>query len=88
MTTILVTGATGQLGRLAIDALLDRGIAPGDVVALVRDASRASDLADRGVLVRTGSFDDPASLDAALAGVDRLLFVSGSEVGRRVEQQP
>lgn len=86
MTTILVTGATGHLGRLAIDALVDRGVSPGDLVALVRDASRASDLADRGVVVRTGSFDDPASLDAALAGVDRLLFISGSEVGRRVEQ--
>ncbi|KGN39863.1 SDR family oxidoreductase [Knoellia aerolata] len=86
MTTILVTGATGQLGRLAIDSLLARGVAAGDVVALVRDAGRASDLAERGVTVRTGSFDDAASLDAALAGVDRLLFVSGSEVGRRVQQ--
>ncbi|MFW5470985.1 SDR family oxidoreductase [Knoellia sp. CPCC 206435] len=86
MTTILVTGATGQLGRLAIDALLARGVAAIDVVALVRDAGRAGDLAERGVTVRTGTFDDPASLDAALAGVDRLLFISGSEVGRRVEQ--
>lgn len=86
MTTILVTGATGQLGRLAIDALLARGVAAGDVVALVRDADRAVDLAERGVTLRVGSFDDPASLDAALVGVDRLLFISGSEVGRRAEQ--
>lgn len=86
MTTILVTGATGQLGRLAIDALFARGVAASDVVALVRDADRASDLAERGVTVRTGSYDDPASLDAALVGVDRLLLISGSEVGRRAEQ--
>ncbi|WP_040884318.1 SDR family oxidoreductase [Janibacter sp. HTCC2649] len=86
MTTILVTGATGQLGRLAIDSLLARGTAPGDVVALVRDPAKAADLADRGVQVRVGTFEDPASLDAALAGVDRVLFISGSEVGQRVAQ--
>ncbi|CAN7373465.1 SDR family oxidoreductase [Knoellia sp. LjRoot47] len=86
MTSILVTGATGHLGRLVIDALLARGVAPADVVALVRDEAKASDLAARGVDVRVGTFEDPASLDAALAGVDRLLFISGSEVGRRVAQ--
>ncbi|KRE43607.1 SDR family oxidoreductase [Knoellia sp. Soil729] len=83
MSTILVTGATGQLGRLAIDSLLTRGVEPGDVVALVRDSAKASDLAARGVVVRVGDYGDPASLDAALAGVDRLLFISGSEVGQR-----
>ena len=86
MTSILVTGATGHLGRLAIDALLDRGVAPGDIAALVRDESKAADLAARGIDVRVGSFDDPASLDAALSGIDRLLFISGSEVGHRVAQ--
>lgn len=86
MTTILVTGATGQLGRLAIDSLLARGTKPADVVALVRDAAKAADLADRGVEIRVGTFEDPASLDAALAGVDRVLFISGSEVGQRVAQ--
>ncbi|WP_353953146.1 SDR family oxidoreductase [Knoellia sp. S7-12] len=86
MTTILVTGATGQLGRLAIDSLVTRGVVPGDIVAFVRDASKASDLAERGVDVRVGTFEDAASLDAAFAGVDRLLFISGSEVGQRVAQ--
>jgi len=86
MTTFLVTGATGHLGRLAIDALLERGVAARDVAALVRDEARGADLADRGVDVRVGDYDDPASLDAALAGVDRLLLVSGSEVGKRAEQ--
>ncbi len=86
MTTILVTGATGQLGRLAIDSLLARGIAPSDVVALVRDPAKAADLADLGLEVRVGTFEDPSSLDAAFAGVDRVLFISGSEVGQRVAQ--
>ncbi|MEO7270048.1 MAG: SDR family oxidoreductase [Knoellia sp.] len=85
MTTILVTGATGQLGRLAIDSLLARGVAANDVVALVRDPAKGADL-DRGIGVRVGTFEDPAALDAALVGVDRLLFISGSEVGQRVAQ--
>ena len=84
--TILVTGATGPFGRHTVDALLDRGIAPSDLAVLVRDASRAADLAERGIDVRVGSYDDPASLDAAFAGVDRLVFVSGSEVGQRITQ--
>lgn len=86
MTTILVTGATGQLGRLAIDSLLARGLSPRDIVALVRDRQKAAELAARGVEVRVGDFEDPPSLDRALAGVDRVLFISGSEVGRRAEQ--
>ncbi|KGN34826.1 quinone oxidoreductase [Knoellia sinensis KCTC 19936] len=81
-----MTGATGQLGRLAVDSLLDRGIAPTDLVALVRDPAKAADLTDKGVDVRVGDYEDPASLDRALAGVDRLLLVSGSEFGRRAVQ--
>lgn len=84
--TILVTGATGSLGRLAIASLLERGIEASDVAALVRDRAKAEELADLGVDVRVGDFNDPDSLDAALAGVDRLLFISGSEVGSRVTQ--
>lgn len=86
MTTILVTGATGQLGRLAIDSLLARGVTASDIVALVRDPAKAADLAERGVDIRVGTFEDPASLDAALVGIDRLLFISGSEVGQRIAQ--
>ncbi|RPF29184.1 NAD(P)H-binding protein [Georgenia muralis] len=84
MTVFAVTGATGPFGRTAIDQLISRGVEPSDVVAVVRTPERATDLAARGVQVRRGDYD--AALDDALAGVDRLLLVSGSEVGRRVPQ--
>jgi NAD(P)H dehydrogenase (quinone) len=84
--TVAVTGATGHLGRLVLDDLLARGTAPDDVVAVVRDPSRATDLAERGLQVRLGDYDRPDTLGAALKGVDTLLLVSGNEVGRRVAQ--
>ena len=86
MTTFAVTGGTGHLGPMVIEHLLDRGVAAGDVVAPVRTPSRAAGLAERGVQVREGDYDRPDTLDSALAGVDRLLLVSGSEVGQRIRQ--
>lgn len=86
MTTYAITAATGQLGRLAIDHLLAKGVAAADVVALARTPEKAADLVERGVQVREGDYERPGTLDAALAGVDKLLLVSGSEVGQRVPQ--
>ncbi len=80
-----VTGASGQLGRLVVDALL-RSVEPSDIVALARDPSRLDDLAARGVVVRAFDYDAPATLSPALVGVDRLLLVSSSEVGSRQAQ--
>lgn len=80
-----VTGATGQLGRLVVQGLLETQ-APGDIVAIVRDETKAADLAERGVRVRVASYDDRPALDAALAGVDKLLLISSAEVGRRIPQ--
>ena len=83
--TIAVTGATGQLGTHVVDALLEK--VPADqVVAVVRDAAKAQPLADRGVTVRVASYDDRAALETALAGVDRVLLISGNEFGKRAEQ--
>ncbi|RDI52135.1 SDR family oxidoreductase [Nocardia mexicana] len=82
--TVAVTAASGQLGRLVVEALLRRG--DGPVVAIVRDPSKVADLADRGVDVRQASYDDAEALDRALAGVDRVLLVSGNEFGARVDQ--
>ncbi|WP_062312200.1 NAD(P)H-binding protein [Demequina rhizosphaerae] len=86
MTTYAVTGASGHLGRLIVESLLSRGAAPADVIAIARTTAKVEDLAERGVTVRFGDYTDGASLDAALAGVDRLALVSGSEVGQRVAQ--
>jgi len=83
---ITVTAASGHLGRLVITGLLDAGVPAGEVVAVVRTPEKAADLADRGVQVRQADYDDPAALRTALAGTDRLLLISGTELGRRVAQ--
>jgi NAD(P)H dehydrogenase (quinone) len=83
---IAVTGATGHLGHLVVTGLLDAGVPAGEVVAVVRSPEKAADLADRGVQVRQADYADAAALETALQGVDRLLLVSGSEVGQRVTQ--
>lgn len=80
-----VTGASGQLGRLVIEALL--GDVPADqVVALVRDPAKVSDLAARGVQVRMADYNRPDTPVAALKGLDKLLLISSSEVGQRAPQ--
>ncbi len=81
----LVTGASGQLGGLVIDALLSR-VPAGEIGALVRRPEAAAPLKAKGVSVRVASYDDPAALEAAFAGVERLLLVSSSEVGQRAAQ--
>ena len=83
---IAVTGATGQLGRLVVENLLERGVEPARVVALVRSPEKAGDLAARGVQVRRADYSRPETLGPALQGVERLLLVSSSEVGQRAEQ--
>lgn len=83
---VLVTGTSGHLGRLVVESLLDRGTPAGDIVATARDLDAIADLADRGTQTRRADYADPASLDAAFAGVDRALLVSSSAVGSRVEQ--
>ncbi|ASF11240.2 putative NAD(P)H--quinone oxidoreductase [Nocardia brasiliensis NBRC 14402] len=82
--TVAVTAASGQLGRLVVESLLRAGVAP--IVAIVRDPGRVADLAEQGVQVRAASYDDAEALDRALAGVDRVLLVSGNEFGARVAQ--
>jgi len=81
-----VTGATGHLGRLVIENLLDRGVAPGEIAALVRNPEKASELAARSVQVRRADYEVPETLAPALQGVETLLLVSGSEVGKRLPQ--
>ena len=88
--TLLVTGAAGHLGRGVLDQLLASGAAPGSIVAATRDVAKLSGLAARGVAVRRADFDDPGSLDAAFAGVGKVLVISTDALdrpGRRLEQQ-
>ena len=82
---IVITGASGQLGRLVIEALLNK-LPAGKIVAAVRHPEKVADLAARGVQVRQADYDQPASLAAAFKGADKLLLISASEVGRRVPQ--
>src|SRR5690606_12432172 len=83
---IAVTGATGRLGRLVVERLLEREVPPERVAALARDPERASDLAERGVEVRRADYDRPETLGPALRGVEKLLLVSSSEMGQRLAQ--
>lgn len=77
---IIVTGATGKLGRRTVERLLER--VPADRVGVsVRDPRKAGDLAARGVRVRQGSFDDPASLVHAFEGAEQVLLVSLDRTG-------
>lgn len=82
---IAITGATGQLGRLVIDALL-KTVPANQIVAAVRSPEKAADLAALGVQVRRGDYTDAASLVAAFQGVSKLLLISSSEVGQRAPQ--
>ena len=84
--SIVVTGATGQFGRLAVEALLRRGVPAAGIVAVGRSVEKIADLAERGVTVRRADYADPDALRAAFAGAERLLLVSGNEVGQRVAQ--
>jgi NAD(P)H dehydrogenase (quinone) len=83
--TIAITGAAGHLGRLTAQLVLDR-VAAGEVVLVTRRPDALADLADAGATVRHGDFDDPESLPAAFAGVDRLLLISVDVLGNRVAQ--
>ena len=84
--TIVVTGATGHLGHLIVEALLREGVEPSDIVAGGRSLAKLDDLAERGVRVAAIDYNDPATLAAALKGADTLMLVSASEPGKRVEQ--
>lgn len=82
--TILITAASGQLGRLVVDALLARGAAPADLVATARDTSKLDELAARGIRTVELDYARPETIAPALDGVDTVLLVSGSEPGNRV----
>ncbi|MBI5070966.1 MAG: NAD(P)H-binding protein [Deltaproteobacteria bacterium] len=82
---IVVTAASGHLGRLVIDQLL-RNVPASQVVAAVRSPDKAKDLAARGVTVRAADYSRPETLGPALDGAEKVLLISSSEVGKRYGQ--
>lgn len=85
--TLLVTGASGQLGRRVVELLLEKGV--HGIVATTRSPDKLADFKARGVDVRQADFDDDASLARAFAGAARALLISADDVvtpGRRAAQ--
>lgn len=83
---IVITGATGQLGRLVIQHLLARGVAASQIAAAVRSPAKAADLSALGIEVREADYNRPDTLTRAFAGASRVLLISSSEVGQRLPQ--
>lgn len=82
-----ITGTTGHLGQLTLQALLDRGVPTTEIVALVRNPEKASGLTAKGVQVRHADYTQPETLGAALQGIDKLLLISSNDVTNRVIPQ-
>lgn len=82
---IAITGATGQLGQHVIEQLL-KTVPASQLVAIVRNPAKADALSQQGVNVRQADYTDQAAFTTALAGVDKLLLISSSEVGQRTPQ--
>lgn len=87
---LLVTGASGQLGQLVLDALLARGVSASDIIATTRDTSKLASYAAKGVEIRAADFNDPDLTKKAFAGADRLALISTDALddkGTRQKQQ-
>ena len=82
---IAITGATGQLGRLVIEALIQK-VPSSQIVATARNLEKAKDFSDRGIEVRLADYNQPETLLPAFKGADQLLLISSSEVGQRTRQ--
>jgi NAD(P)H dehydrogenase (quinone) len=82
---LAITGATGHLGQATIKALLTK-VPATDIIAVVRDPQKATDLQQQGVQVRRGDYDDAVSLVAAFQGVDTVFLISGTDLVHRAQQ--
>ncbi|MVO08228.1 NAD(P)H-binding protein [Flavobacterium sp. TP390] len=83
---ILITGATGNFGSATINFLVEKGIQPHEIRALVRNEASATALLEKGIGIAIGSYDDYNSLTKAFTGVDQLLLVSGNDIENRLQQ--
>lgn len=82
---IVITGASGQLGRLVVAQLLET-VPASQIVAAARDLDKVADLAAQGVQVRQADYSQPDTLDRAFEGAEKVLLISSSEVGQRFSQ--
>ncbi|MGE4482119.1 NAD(P)H-binding protein [Acidocella sp.] len=82
---LLVTGAAGQLGQLTVQALLAR-LPAAEIAVSVRKPQDAERFTAQGITAHIADYTNPASLDAAFAGIERLLLISSNALGQRVEQ--
>lgn len=84
--SIVITGATGLLGNLVVGELLAAGVPAGEITAVARDKAKAENLVAKGVRLHVADYDQPETLAGAFQAGDRVLLISGSEPGKRVEQ--
>lgn len=85
--SIVITGASGHLGRRVTEELLERGVDASDLILVTRNPQALAEYAARGAGVRMGDFTDPPSLPAAFAGGERMLLISTDAIGARVRHQ-
>ncbi|AWS40238.1 SDR family oxidoreductase [Streptosporangium sp. 'caverna'] len=84
--SIIITGATGQLGRMIIADLLAAGVPADEITAVARSEEKAADLVARGVRLHVADYDRPETFAGAFRPEDRVLLISGTDVGRRTAQ--
>src|SRR5262245_10802397 len=84
---IIISGASGGLAGETIEALLARGVKPSDLILVTRTPEKLAALAERGASVRQGDFNEPATLESAFAGGDRMLLVSVGGAGARGDRK-
>jgi NAD(P)H dehydrogenase (quinone) len=84
--SIVITGATGQLGRLVIADLLAAGVPAGGITAVARDKGKAADLVAKGLRLHIADYDRPGTFDGAFRPEDRVLLISGTDLGKRTAQ--
>ena len=84
--SIVITGATGQLGRLVVADLVGAGVPADEILVVARDPEKAADLVALGHRLHVADYDDPATFDGAFRAADRVLLISASELGKRTAQ--
>lgn len=84
---IAITGATGNLGSAVIEFLIQNGTAPSNIIALARSKEKAQGLAEKGVVIKIGDYNQYPTLVEAFKGASKLLLISSSDIENRIQQQ-